>query len=213
MNSTSRSPRRDYIVAREVALLLFVGAFLGAACYALIASFMPAAASFAAIGLLLPYGLLILFRIAYRRRTGRGLVQVWAEFAEHREKQEKVRQEAATAGRLAKMKADPMVAAPSTISISLLNWAAVGLFLYAVALIGSQALYWLKTGQWLPISIGAVFMEQFEETRWPIEWREEWSYGQSITGERCLRFVNTTLVEIVDEPPIDRLAASTGPAS
>ena len=40
MNSTARSPRRDYIVAREVALLLFVGAFLGVACYALIASYL-----------------------------------------------------------------------------------------------------------------------------------------------------------------------------
>ena len=40
-------------------------------------------------------------------------------------------------------------------------------------------------------------------------WREEWIYGQSITGERRLYFANARLVDVIDKPPADQLAGLT----
>jgi hypothetical protein len=41
------------------------------------------------------------------------------------------------------------------------------------------------------------------------EWREEWSYGPSINGERRLHFVNATLVDVVDVPALQQVASLT----
>jgi hypothetical protein len=43
----------------------------------------------------------------------------------------------------------------------------------------------------------------------PREWREEWVYGQSTTGQRHLHFANATLVEIIDKPPLDHFVSLT----
>jgi hypothetical protein len=40
-------------------------------------------------------------------------------------------------------------------------------------------------------------------------WREDWTYGQSATGERHLHFANARLVDIVDKPPSDQVAQLT----
>src|SRR4030095_5751950 len=42
--------------------------------------------------------------------------------------------------------------------------------------------------------------------RMPREWREEWVYARSSADERRLQFVNATLVDIVDRPPIEVVA-------
>ena len=38
-------------------------------------------------------------------------------------------------------------------------------------------------------------------TRLPRGWREVWTYGQPVTGQRELHFVNARLAEIVEPPP------------
>jgi len=45
--------------------------------------------------------------------------------------------------------------------------------------------------------------------RKPREWREEWSYGSPVNGERRLHFVNATLVDIVDAPSSQQVASVT----
>jgi hypothetical protein len=45
--------------------------------------------------------------------------------------------------------------------------------------------------------------------RKPREWREEWSYGSPVNGERRLHFVNATLVDIVDAPSSPQVASLT----
>ena len=50
-----------------------------------------------------------------------------------------------------------------------LGWfVGLGLAIYACALIGSQLVYWLKTGEWLQIAVGSVFMEHFDDQPWPL---------------------------------------------
>jgi len=41
------------------------------------------------------------------------------------------------------------------------------------------------------------------------EWREEWSYGSPINGERRLHFVNATLVDVADVPSAPQVASLT----
>jgi hypothetical protein len=50
-------------------------------------------------------------------------------------------------------------------------------------------------------------------TRAAREWREEWIYSQSAAGEHRLQFVNATLVDISDKPPVELVArlASASP--
>jgi hypothetical protein len=45
--------------------------------------------------------------------------------------------------------------------------------------------------------------------RMPRVWREEWIYGQSMTGERHLYFANARLVDVIDKPPVDQVARLT----
>ena len=39
-------------------------------------------------------------------------------------------------------------------------------------------------------------------------WREEWTYGQPMTGERHLYFANARLVDIIDKPAVDQVRSS-----
>ncbi|MET0918540.1 MAG: hypothetical protein ABWY07_09000 [Burkholderiales bacterium] len=50
-------------------------------------------------------------------------------------------------------------------------------------------------------------------TRAAREWREEWIYSRSTSGEHRLQFVNATLVDISDKPPVELVArlASASP--
>ena len=41
------------------------------------------------------------------------------------------------------------------------------------------------------------------------EWHEEWSYGSPINGERRLHFVNSTLVDVVDQGSAQQVASLT----
>ena len=43
----------------------------------------------------------------------------------------------------------------------------------------------------------------------PREWREDWSYGSALAGERRLRFVNSKLVDVVDVPAATQVASLT----
>jgi len=40
-------------------------------------------------------------------------------------------------------------------------------------------------------------------------WHEEWTYGNSTSGERRLHFANAKLVDIIDKPPLDQVAQLT----
>jgi hypothetical protein len=166
-----------FYFAREAVLLLFFGAFLGLLFAAMIANYTSAPGWIAAISAPIPYAAVVIFRIAYRRRTGRGFLQEWAEAEGRRESREKARKGQIDNARAVK------VGAPSVLVAYLWCFAAIGLAIYACALIGSQSLYWLKTGEWLPLPIGALFMPRFDDMPWPI------ALVPDLANEKILRYV------------------------
>jgi len=57
---------------------------------------------------------------------------------------------------------------PSAVVVYLWFLAAAALALNACALIGSQLLYWLQTGQWLPLPVDILFIPRLDGAPWPL---------------------------------------------